>query len=206
MNETLIGKLCAGPQRWLYVAVITLVIAVVSLLPQVDEYFNARTERAELLDQLDNSSRIVTQLPKYEALATEKESQLDALKQIEVERDQTPQLRSWLVTQAREAGCQVRRIDFNASTRQSWNDKTDPLKISLKKPSEAKGIFDLEKHPVVLTVTGSPQEINSLLRSLDDDQRVKHTKSIELKPVGRGKSSIQLDLTLWYYSLVKTTA
>ena len=205
MNENVFSKLCAGPQRWLFVAVVTLVIAVVSLLPQVDEYFDARTERAELLDQLDNSSRVVTQLPKYERLATQKNDQLLALKQIEVERDQTPQLRSWLVTQARQAGCQIRRIDFNPSTKQPWNDQTDPIAEPSKKSTESKGIFDLEKHPVILTVTGSPQEINSLIRSLDEDQRVKHTQSIELKPVGRKRNSIQLDLTLWYYSLVKAT-
>lgn len=204
MNENPIEKVCASPHRWLFVAASTLVIALVSFLPQVDVYLNARSERSDLNEQLEVANQMAEQLPKYEELSEERKTELLRLKLHEVEPEQTAELRSWLVSSARQAGCQVRRIDFNKPSSTPWTKEIDVLKPDPKKVNNKNRTpFDLQKHPITLSVTGSPEELRSLLNSLDTDPRVKHTSALDLRPIGRDSQQVQLDLTLWYFALVK---
>lgn len=205
MNENPIEKVCASPHRWLFVAAGTLVIALVSFLPQVDVYLNARSERADLKEQLEIAYEMADKLPRYEELTAEKEIELVRLKLKELEESQIPELRSWLVSTARQAGCQVRRIDFNKPTKSPWTKESDVLKPDPKKVNNKNRTpFDLQKHPISLSVSGTPDEIRTLLKNLDEDPRLKHTSTIDIRPVGRDAQQIELDLTLWYFALVKT--
>ena len=43
----------------------------------------------------------------------------------------------------------------------------------------------------------------ALLRTIDEDNQLKHTRTFDLKPVGRKSNELQLDLTLWFFALAK---
>lgn len=205
MIQSLAEKLCASPRRWLIVTGVTLVIALASVLPQVDLLLAERSERAELLEQLSQAEATAQQLPQYREHVAEKTKELEGLRELTVDESQLATLRSWLVNAARTSGCQVRRIDLAPPSRRPWTAKSDPLESPNSAPkTAAKTPFQLETRTVALSITGSPAEVMALLKAVDDDRRLKHTYTIDLKPTsGRNQEELQLDLTLWYFALVR---
>jgi hypothetical protein len=207
VGENLLEKLCTSPKRWLIVTGVTLLIALASVLPQVDLLIAARTERAELEGQIERASRTADMLSKYEARSVEKESELEVLRRREVDETRVADLRTWLVAAVRQAGCQVRRLDLGSPSRREWGVKDNPLDEVKKQlaPNE-RTPFQLETRSVALSVTGGSGEVRALLKAIDADPRAKHTQQLELRPVGDSGSQLQLDVTLWYFALVKAPA
>ncbi len=202
MNENPLERICNGPHRWLIVTGVTFLIALLTILPQADVLLAARAERADLEEHRESATETVAVLPQYEALVQEKENELATLTQREVDEEHITEFRRWLVEAARQAGCQVRRVDLATPQHRRWALKDSPLAEAPKKlaPQDASP-FDLETRSVTLSVTGTTPEIHALLRTLDADRRVKHTNSISLRPTGRSRTQIQLDLNLWYFAL-----
>lgn len=205
MNENPIERLCNSPQRWLIVTGVTFVIALVSVLPQVDQLLAERSERAELQEQIAQAAETAERLPVYEARVAEKNQELLGLRAQEVDESQLATLRSWLVGAARQSGCQVRRIDFAAATSRSWTNNDNPLETPSKPAAANSTPFQLQTRSVVFSVTGTTGEVLTLLRSIDSDPRLKNAHSLDLKPTNRSARELQLDLNLWYFALVKST-
>ncbi|MGL4512033.1 MAG: hypothetical protein ACRCT8_03010 [Lacipirellulaceae bacterium] len=206
MGETALERLCASPKRWLIVTGVTLLLALASVLPQVDVLIAARSERSDLEGQIERASRTADLLPKYELRVVERTEALELLRRQEVDETRVDDLRTWMVAAVRQAGCQVRRLDLGASTRRDWAAKDDPLQEAKRQlaPHE-RTPFQLETRPVTVSVTGGSEEVRSLLKAIDADPRAKHTQQLELKPTAGAGSELQLDVTLWYFALVKAT-
>lgn len=204
MIEQLAERFRSSPQRWLIVTGVTFVIALASVLPQVDLLLAERSERAELLAQLSQASATVEKLPEYEKRVAEKRELLKKLRDLGVDEARLAGLRSWIVSTARQSGCQVRRIDFAPPSNRKWTSDDNPLLAEVDKTKKASPTpFQLETRPVSLTVTGSPIEIAELLKTLDADARLKHANGIELRQTSQRGNALQLDLTLWYFALVR---
>ncbi|QDT68583.1 hypothetical protein MalM25_15060 [Planctomycetes bacterium MalM25] len=201
MIENLAEKLSQNPRRWLIVTGVTFVLALAIVLPQVDHLIAERSERAELLEQLAQANETAKRLPLYEQRIAEKASELAGLRDREIDDDEVAELRTWLVDAARQAGCRVRRIELSNPNERSWTDDDHPLSTPTPAKSNAKTPFRLRTRPVAFSVTGSSDEVMALLRTIDEDTRLKHTRTLDLKPVGRKTNELQLDLTLWFFAL-----
>ncbi len=204
MIENLAQKLCESRHRWLIVTAVTFVIALASVLPQVDQFFAERSERTQLEEQLAQAQATTASLSTYEKRLAEKSGELARLRDREVDEDQQADLRSWLVNAARTAGCQVRRIDMAAPNSRPWMTDDDPIKTPEKNAKQTKTPFELQTRPVVFSVTGSTTDVLGLLKTIDTDGRLKHTQAMDLKPTSRNARELQLDLTLWYFALVRS--
>ena len=98
----------------------------------------------------------------------------------------------------------MRRIDLAAPSTRPWNKEDDPLHPPTgpaKKTGESH--FQLQTRPVAFSVTGASNEVMALLKSIDADPRWKHANSVELRPVNNNSRELQLDLSLWYFALVR---
>ncbi len=204
MIEKLAERLAQSKHRWLIVTGVTFLIALASALPQVDLLLAERSERAVLQDELAQAEATATRLPTYELKLAEKQEELDRLRKLVVDESQLGALRTWLVEAARQSGCQVRRIDLAAPTKRPWNESDNPLDPpAAGKVDSQKTPFELETRAVAFSVTGSSNEVLALLKAIDADTRLKHANTIELKPTNRSDHELQLDLTLWYFALVR---
>lgn len=206
MIEKLTEKLAQSKHRWIIVTAVTLLIALLSALPQVDLLLSERSERKRLQEELTQAEATATRVPSYEKKLSEKQEQLGGLRQLVVDESQLGALRTWLVEAARQSGCRVRRIDLAAPTSRPWSEKDNPLAPT---PAGAAGsqktVFQLQTRNVAFSVTGSSTEVFALLKAIDADTRLKHANTIELRPTNQGDHELQLDLTLWYFALVRNS-
>lgn len=204
MIETLAESFVHSRYRWLIVTAVTLVIALATVLPQVDDYLAIRSERADLREQLAQASQAPNLLAEYESVASLKETTLGKLRDREIDESQVAELRTWLVNSAREAGCRVRRIDLGSARNRPWAIEDSPLVENRDPlPKDQQTPFDLQARTVTLSITGSNDEVRTLLKTIDADQRLKHTQLLDLRPGRRGHNELQLDLSLRYFALVK---
>ena len=201
MNENPLERFCNSPHRWLIVTGVTFLIALLTILPQADLLLAARAERVDLEEHKESATKTVAILPQYEARVQEKEEELATLTKKEVDEEHVMAFRRWLVEAARQAGCQVRRVNIATPQHRRWGMKDSPLATVEKKlsPKDASP-FDLETRSLTFSVTGTTPEIHTLLRTLDTDHRVKHTNSVTLRPTGK-RNQLQLDLNLLYFAL-----
>ena len=206
MIENLAERLVQSKHRWLIVTGVTLLIGLVSALPQVDLLLAERSERTGLQAELTQAEATAARLPDYERKLVEKKEQLSRLRQLVVDESQLGGLRTWLVEAARQSGCRVRRIDLAAPTTKPWSGNDNPLTpIAVGPTANQKTLFQLQTRTVTLGVTGSSTEVFALLKAIDADTRLKHANAIELKPTNQGEHELQLDVTLWYFALVRNS-
>ena len=204
MNDNLVVKVCTSPQRWLIVSGITLLIALLTVLPQVDELLEARVERADLKVRIENADQAIKVLPQLEGRVAAIKQELHELQKKAVDQEDVASLRRWLVEAARQSGCNLKRVGFDQPIRRRWLRDDSPTTTPTNFAPEEAGPYDLETRSVTLSITGSQYEIQTLLKLLDADQRIKHTRVFELKPIGRTGRTLQLDLTLWYFTLIES--
>lgn len=205
MIENPLERLCESRHRWLIVTAVTIVIGLAFILPQVDQLIAERSERTELQERLAQAVETSERLPMYQERVAEKVAELTALQEREVDEARLAELRSWLVAAARQSGCQVRRIDFASPVIRPWTTDDHPIEPPSKGDKRgAETPFELQTRPVAFSVTGTTAEVLALLESIDRDQRLKHTNSLDLKPTSRNSQELQLELNLWYFALVKS--
>ncbi|MEQ8846338.1 hypothetical protein [Botrimarina sp.] len=148
---------------------------------------------------------MAAKLPEYEGRLQEETQRLGQLRLRQVDEQSVTDLRSWLVNAARQAGCQVRRIDLANPASRPWLVDDHPLENPSKQQAQEKGVspFVLQTRAVTFSVTGSAPEVFALLKAIDSDARLMHTQSLDLRPTGRDASDLQLDLGLQYFALVR---
>jgi hypothetical protein len=206
MIENLVERLAQSKHRWLIVTGVTLLIGLVSALPQVDLLLAERSERTSLQEELTQAEATAARLPDYERKLAEKQEQLGRLRQLVVDESQLGALRTWLVEAARQSGCRVRRIDLAAPTSKPWSGSDNPLTpVAAGQAANQKTLFQLQTRTVTFGVTGSGAEVLALLKAIDADTRLKHANTIELKPTNESDHELQLDVTLWYFALVRNS-
>jgi hypothetical protein len=155
---------------------------------------------------LTQAEATATRVPSFERKLSEKQEKLGGLRQLVVDESQLGALRTWLVEAARQSGCRVRRIDLAAPTSKPWSENDNPLASpSTGAADRQKTDFLLQTRTVAFSVTGSSTEVLALLKAIDADTRLKHANTIELRPTNQSDNELQLDLTLWYFALVRNS-
>jgi hypothetical protein len=206
MNDSLIRKFCESRHRWVIVATATGLVALVALLPMVDDYFDKRNSRNDLSEELAAARRTAELLPVYEKQAAKVGKELAALETRAVDEAGLARFRSRLVDVVRDSGCQIRRIEVGVPTRRPWKENDEPLSELGEPTGEGATPFSLERRSVILAVDGSMSAIHELISELEKDQTISHSHRLQLQAAGGGGESVTLELELWLFALSRTAA
>jgi hypothetical protein len=204
MNDSLVRKFCESRHRWLIVATSTGLVALAVFLPMVDDYFDKRTSRSELTDELAAARRTAETLPQLEQQAAAVRKELQALETRTIDEAALAHYRSRLVDLVRESGCQIRRIEVGVPNKRPWKENDRPL--ADVPPPAAETPFSLERRPVTLAVDGSMTAIQDLLSKLEKEQTLAHPRRMQLQSVSGTGETVTLELELWLFALSRTTA
>ena len=205
MNDSLARRFCESRHRWLIVAIATALLALVALLPMVDDYFDKSTSRSDLTEELAAARLTAESLPAYEKQAEQVRSELEALEVRAVDEAGVAKFRSRLVDLVRESGCQIRRIDVGAPTRRPWSENDDAL-AEIGLPRGAAAPFTLERRSVVLAVDGNMPAVHELLDRLEKERTLSHPHRLQMQGASANGETVTLELELWLFALSRTAA
>jgi hypothetical protein len=62
----------------------------------------------------------------------------------------------------------------------------------------------LQWWPVSVSVSGSQESLRSMLTRMERDNKLMHTKALEMRPASAGRKTLALDMELWYFNLVSS--
>jgi hypothetical protein len=205
MNNSLIRKFCESRYRWPIVATATGLVAVATLGPLADEYFDNRSSHNELSEEVVRAQETAAALPEYERRTKTVRGELDALEQRTVDDPSLARFRSRLVDLVRDSNCQIRQIEVGLPTRRPWRRGDDPLKDSAPDPEKASATpFSLERRSVLLAVDGAMPAIHDLLNRLEQQHTLSHPHRIQMQPASTGGETVMLELELWLFALART--
>lgn len=207
MNSSLIRKFCESRYRWPIVATATTLVALATVLPLVDEYFDNRSSRNELSEELVRARETAAALPQFEKRAATVHGELEALELRTVDDATLARFRSRLVDMVRESGCQIRQIEVGAATRRPWKQGDDPLLES----DQGAGLngatpFSLERRSVTLAVDGAMPAIHDLLARLEQERTLSHPHKVQMQASATSGEAVMLELELWLFALSRTAS
>ncbi len=200
--QELIDRFCDSPRRWLIVTGATFLVALATVLPQVDQYLSLRAEIEEQREQLAEAEQTATQLPHFRQTAKRTGAELGQLEDKTLPAQRVAAFRSQLVDLVRESGCQVRRIGVGNVRTRNWRENDHPLADS-KANGGKKTPFELETRPVSLSVTGGMNELRDLFARIEKHGMMMHAHSIDLRPTGRNSRVVQMEIELWCFALTR---
>jgi hypothetical protein len=153
---------------------------------------------------LEAAKAVASDLPQYERRVAEKLSQLQALEARSVDEASLPTLRGKLLELAKETDCSIRRLNVGAISSRPWLANDDPLAAKQDTKTEEGGTpFVLEWRPVNLSLSGTSENLRTLLEKIAATGMLMHTKTLDMYPSSPSRQSLTLDLELWYYTLTR---
>jgi hypothetical protein len=207
MKTSLTRKFCESRYRWPIVATATGLAALVTVAPMVDEYFNNRTSRNEISEELARARETAGALPEYEVRTATVGEELAALERRTVDDDGLAAFRSRLVDIVRESGCQIRQIEVGEPARRPWRQGDNPLKEANQAPTNGGATpFSLERRSVVLAVDGTMPAVNDLLARLEEERTLSHPHRLVMQPAATSGETVMLELELWLFALSRTAS
>jgi hypothetical protein len=173
----------------------------------VDEYFDNRSSRSELSEELVRARDTAGALPEFKQRSEQVASALEALELRTVDDASLAAFRSRLVDAVRESGCQMRQIEVSEPTRRPWSIGDNPL----KEPDQAAGKdsktpFMLERRSVLVAVDGPMPAINDLLLRLEQERTLSHPHRLQMQAATAGGETVMLELELWLFALARTAS
>ncbi|MEN1680101.1 MAG: hypothetical protein AAGJ46_10945 [Planctomycetota bacterium] len=200
-HNELIDRFCESRHRTLIVIGATLVAALVTVLPQVDQYLDLRAEQDEKAEQLVEAGQTAELLAGLRERVTATTAQREALESRTLRADAVPRWRNTLVNMVRESGCTVRRISLGAVRTRRWRENDWPLADPKDNTAGKDTPFALETRPVSLSVTGSIGEVRDLLARIESDGMLVHASGLEMRPTRQDGREVQMELELWCFAL-----
>lgn len=205
MTNSLIRKFCESRYRWPIVATATVLTTLATVLPLVDEYFDNRSSRSGLSEELVRAQETASALPEYEKRTAAVSSELKALELRAVDEVSLAPFRSRLVDVVRETGCQIRQIEVGSPTRRPWFEGDEPLTEAQQPHGKENATpFSLERRSVTLAVDGSMPAINDLLARMEQEKTLSHPHRVQLQPASTGGEMVTLELEIWLFALART--
>jgi hypothetical protein len=205
MNDSLIRKFCESRHRWPIVATATVLTALATVVPSVDDCCNKRSSRNDLVDKLVLARRNAQELPQTEAQAAQVAAELAALEARAVDEEDLARFRSRLVDVVRDSGCQIRRLDIATPLARVWKQGDKALE---EQPAGdgADTPFSLERRSVVLAVDGGMAAVQDLMTRLEQEQTLSHPHRVQLQAAASGGETVTLELELWLFAFKRTSS
>lgn len=205
MKTSLARKFCESRYHWPIVATATALLALATVVPLVDEYFDNRTSRSELSEELAAARQTADALPEFEKRTAIVREELAALERRTVDDETLAAFRSRLVDVVRESGCQIRQIEVGEPTRRRWNQGDDPLKETDQAPGKGGATpFSLERRSVLLAVDGPMPAVHDLLSRLEDERTLSHPHRLQMQATSSGSENVMVEMELWLFALSRT--
>lgn len=199
-HTEVIDRFCESRHRTLIVTSATLVVALATVLPQVDQYLNLRAEQDEKAEQLVEAGSTAELLTTLRERVETTTAELEALESRTLPGEAVPDWRRTLVGMVRSSGCTVRRISLGAVRTRRWREK-DRVLADAKEKAGPDTPFSLETRPVSLSVTGSIGEVRDLLERIEGGGMLVHANGLELRPTRQDGREVQMELELWCFAL-----
>lgn len=207
MTNSLIRKFCESRYRWPIVATATTLAALATVVPLVDEYFDNRSSRNGLSEELVRAQQVASALPEYEERAAKVTGELEALEGRVVDDATLARFRSRIVDVVRESGCQIRQIEVGAATKRPWIQGDDPLTEAQQSPGKERATpFSLERRSVTLAVDGTMPAIHDLLSRLEQEQMLSHPHRVQMQAASTGGETVMLEVELWLFALARSAS
>lgn len=204
MNIDMIHQFCQSPRRWLIISGVTFLVALAVLLPQVDLYRELAQQRRELELDLAEARRVAAELPRCEDLLKSKTVELGKFEKRMAPAEEVGALRDEILEAVRKTGCQVLKLSVGNVQRRPWmvGDRPSPTPLIVPgKVAPSPTPFELETRAVSITVSGSSTQVRTLLGEIEKQDRIHHANSVEMRPAGSNRKSVELSLELWYFAL-----
>jgi hypothetical protein len=207
MKTSLTRKFCESRYRWPIVATATGLLALGTVAQLVDEYFDNRTSRSELSEELARARDTARALPQYEKRALAVGGKLAELERRTVTSVGLADFRSRLVDIVRDSGCQIRQIEVGEPTRRAWLRGDNPLKeLDQATPAGGGTPFSLERRSVVLAVDGSMPAVHELLARLEEERTLSHPHRLQMQAGSAGGDTVMVEMELWLFALSRTAS
>jgi len=203
MIETVVRYyLKSGSRRWIVIT-ITLAVSMLVIWPAADDYSALRGQRGKLLTVLEETRRAVAPLESLEVQAARRRAELEQLESRLVKEDQVHVFRRQVLTLVRESGCIMRRIRVGSPATQPWID--DGGLPSAPSARATAGRWLVRTRPLSLSVSGSLEEIKTLLARLHGAGRWLHTRNLSLRAEGTSAGQVVLEMELLIYDFVEAS-
>jgi hypothetical protein len=100
----------------------------------------------------------------------------------------------------------LRRLSVGEITSRPWYEGDNPIapagQANPKPGSEPSG-FVLQGWPVSVSLSGGDANLRNMLDRMEADGMLMHTKSFEMHPASAGRKTLELDMELWYFNVVR---
>jgi hypothetical protein len=204
MIEQALRRFCESKHRLLIVIAGTFAVGLVLVLPLVDVIRAGHNEKEALLAELESAEQVAKALPQVESRAAEKVTQLEAFQRRTVDDESLPALRERLVDLAKEAGCNIRRLNVGAASSRPWKPGDSPFATAAdSKRNDTGAGFLLEWRPLSISLSGTSASLRSMVERVAAAGMLMHTKSFEMYPSSPSRQTLTLDMELWYFTLAR---
>jgi hypothetical protein len=183
----------------------TALLALATVVPSVDDYFDKRSSRSDLADDLVRARQTAHDLPKFEARVAKLNEELKGLEARAIDDAGLARFHSRLRDLVRESGCQIRRIEVGLPTSRAWKEGDQPLE-DLPPGAGNETPFKLERRSVLLSVDGAMSAVNDLMTRLEEEHTLLHPHRVQLQGVSAGGETVTLELELWLFALARGAA
>ncbi len=195
----LVQPLLQHHRRWLIVTSVTFAIALALLVPLADVYFDEQERERELTAELAQVTAIADDIEQLEARVAAETVSLTRYTARTVSPENVNEYRSQLVEMVHKAGCQLRRASVAPVQTRPWREQDDPLLDRHDKSNNQQTGLLLRRQMVTLSVSGSMTSLQSLLQQMREQRMLSHARTLELKPEGRNRNTVMLDLEIWFF-------
>ena len=202
MVESLLRRFLDCEQRRWIVIIVTLVIALTTILPLADEYTALCEERSRLESLVDATRLMIDNLDGLETRAGEQTEALERLEARGVSQRDVQRFRSDVVRWAKSAECQVRGIRMNNGQPRRWRENDNPLEFRpIGKAQETP--FMLTTHTLSITIVAPLRQVKEFMDKLHADQRLIHVKGFKLRSLPGDSALLILELDLMLFDLAE---
>ena len=115
--------------------------------------------------------------------------------------------RQAIVQLIRQAGCQLRKLNLDKPSMRDWGDEDHPLRKlkqqSSKKQKDKSSGYQLRTQPVTLSISGALKDVRAVLSELQADDKLMHVTHLSIRPNGRSRDSVVMDLQFQLFGLEK---
>jgi hypothetical protein len=207
MKTSQTRKFCESRYRWPIVATATGLVALATVAPMVDEYFDNRNSRNDLAGELARARETAGALPEFEKRSATVGEELAALERRTVDDAGLAAFRSRLVDIVRDSGCQIRQIEVGEPSRRPWRQGDDPLKEADQAPTSGGATpFSLERRSVLLAVDGPMPAVHDLLARLEEERTLSHPHRLQMQAAATSGETVMVELELWLFALSRTAS
>ena len=207
--ESILRRLFEGrARRWSIITVIALLVLALGL-PAADEYFAQRQREVDLSAQLEQAEEQLQRAAQLRNRVTAVSRELNQMEERALFEASQQQYRQQLVQYVREAGCQLRKLTLENPSTRDWNPQDDPLSTPRQKSKskqEENSEFRLRTQKVSLSVSGALSDVRAFLNQLQATGKLMHITQLSIRPSGRSRNSVVLELQYQLFGLEKGKA